>query len=275
MLAMRAAGPPADISDASSFADLRLFALAHVIFVVLTVLLFTDQCEGLPGMLPNHQFSIGGIEYISEKLMDCKHSSSWWTTLPQSIGVMISVLMIQNYITFSTLSHNTDKNVYDVMHIALSILNVAAWGALLEFDHRKTTPYAIDVKRIHMIFVVVFLTSFFLVHAATSRRYYYSPVRETHHAQLRRYSYYTADAVYVIGCVLFCVFALLSNVYHAIIIEYVVAFLFWCLATTSFIILVRIRLAQAALPATRSFQAVPLIKAPLERVVPEYSAVRR
>jgi len=164
--------------------------------------------------------------------------------------------MIQNYVTFSTLSHNTDKNVYDVLHIALSIINVAAWGALLEFDHRKTTWYAIDVKSRHMVCVVVFLTTYFLVHAATSRRYFYSPVRETHHAQLRRYSYYTADAIYVLVCVLFCVFALLSNVYHAIMIEYVVALLFWSLASTSFIVLVRIRRAQAAVPASRAFQTV-------------------
>ena len=256
MLSMRAAGPPAEMSEVSSFADLRLFALAHVTFVVLTVLLLTDQCEGSPGMLPNEQFSLGGMEYISEKLMHCEHSSSWWQTLPHGIGIVLSVLMIQNYVTFSTLSHNTDKNVYDVLHIALSIINVAAWGALLEFDHRKTTWYAIDVKSRHMVCVVVFLTTYFLVHAATSRRYFYSPVRETHHAQLRRYSYYTADAIYVLVCVLFCVFALLSNVYHAIMIEYVVALLFWSLASTSFIVLVRIRRAQAAVPASRAFQTV-------------------
>jgi len=235
---MRAVGAPAKTPDASSFADLHFFALAHASFAIFTVLLVTDRCEGSTDMLPNYEYSIRGMEYISEKLMDCQHSSSWWQTLPHAICVVLSLLMIQSYITFSTLSRSADKDVADLLLIALSIINVAAWGALLAYNHHKKTLGTPEVQNRHMVHVVIFLTNFFLVHAATSWRYFLSPVRDTHHAQLRHLSYYTTNAVYVLVCILFSTFALVGNVYHAIMIEYLVALLFCILNSISFLVLV-------------------------------------
>jgi len=57
-------------------ATIQVFVPAHAAFVVAASLLLTDSCVS-PTMLPNDEFSLNGLEYISEKLMQCRHSATW------------------------------------------------------------------------------------------------------------------------------------------------------------------------------------------------------
>jgi len=59
-------------------AEVRVYAAAHAAFAVLSVLLVTDRCEGVPDILANPDTSWLGMEYISEKLMKCQYSASAW-----------------------------------------------------------------------------------------------------------------------------------------------------------------------------------------------------
>ena len=65
----------ADSASVVDEATIQVFVAAHGAFAVAASLLLTDSCVGKT-LLPNDEFSLGGLEYISEKLMQCRHSAN-------------------------------------------------------------------------------------------------------------------------------------------------------------------------------------------------------
>jgi len=228
-------GPVMDVES------VRVYAAAHVTFIVLVVFLLTDFCEGPATLIPNYEFSIAGMEYISEKLMVCQHSSSMWQTLPHLIGAVLSVITLQLYAVFSALSPSVAPRRNDVIFMALSIVHVTAWGALTAFDHRRSTLLLDGRDTLHILSVALYLSCFCALHAMISYQYYRCSVITLRYSTLRRVSYFAVEFVHISMCVLFCIFAMINNVFHAILIEYIVAALFCGLNLASFAILLRVR----------------------------------
>ena len=129
----------------------------------------------------------------------------------------------------------------DVIFMAVSVAVVAGWGALSAFDHRRSSMLLPGQDELHIVSVVVFLGGFCTLHAMISHWYYIKSPFSMRFARLRRASYFAVEGVHIVMCVLFSVFAMLSNVFHAILIEYIVATLFCSLNVLSFVILLRVR----------------------------------
>jgi len=220
--------------------SVRVYTAAHVTFIALAVLLLSDFCEGPVSLIPNYEFSIAGMEYISEKLMVCQHSTSWWHTLPHVIGAVLSIITLQHYAVFRALKH-TAIDAYDVVFMLLTVGTVAAWSSLIAFDHRKSTVFIAGNDSLHIASVVVFLTGFCALHGMISLQYYRSTAYTLRFSTVRRVSYFAVEGLHIAMCVLFSIFAMVSNVYHAILIEYIVALLFVGLNLASFAILLRVR----------------------------------
>ena len=223
-----------------SDADVRVYACAHVTFVVLSVFLVTDRCEGSPRMLQNPDTSWFGMEYISEKLMACHYSVSAWHVMPRVLGLSFSVVMLQHFATFNALPSPQALPWQKSVFVALIVASTFGWGLIIDFDHRKA--FAEDAYEYvwHFVGVGIFLASFCTMHAQVSWRYAAARAMVPHFAEVRRYSYVAADALYVATCVVFCVTALMNHVYHAILLEYVIFLLFIVMNTASFVILLRI-----------------------------------
>ena len=221
--------------------SVRVYTVAHLTFIVLAVLLLADYCEGPVTLLPNYEFSVAGMEYISEKLMVCQHSSSLWQTLPNVLGAVLSVITIQHYALFCALKPSMTPRRNDVIFMALSVAQVAAWGALIAFDHRRSTMLLAGHDTLHIVSVFVFLSCFCALHAMISYRYYRCRVFTLRYSTLRRVSYFAVEGVHIGMCVLFSIFAMINNVFHAIIIEYIVGALFCGLNLASLAILLRVR----------------------------------
>jgi len=220
--------------------SVRIYTAAHVVFIALALLLLLDFCEGHTSLLPNYEFSIAGMEYISEKLMVCQHSTSWWQTLPHVIGAVLSIITLQHYAVFHELKH-TAIDVYDAAFMLLSVVTVAAWSSIITFDHRKSRAFVANNDNLHIASVFVFLTGFCTLHGMISYQYYRSPTHTLRYSRMRRMSYFAVEGLHIALCVLFSIFAMASNVYHAILIEYVVGILFVCLNLASLAILLRVR----------------------------------
>jgi len=220
-------------------AEVRVYAAAHCVFAALSVLLVTDRCEGAPGILPNPDTSWLGIEYISEKLMKCRISASAWRFLPGVLGVAFSVVMLQHLETFSALPAPPKDAWPRGAFVALVLATSVGWGLIVDFDHRRAFAQDAEEYPWHFAGVGVFLASFFVSHAVVSWRYAAARAMVPRYADLRRCSYLAADALYVATCVAFCVAALLSHVYHAILLEYLIFLLFLAMNTASFVIFVR------------------------------------
>lgn len=218
----------------------RVYLGAHVAFFLTSLFLLTDQCSGAPTLLRNEEFSWLGMQYISEKIMVCRHSSSLWRILPETLGLAVSVIMIQHYATFLELAPSGEHTNSNIVFMALVTSATAGWGLLISFDHRQANVDDNLVNDKHFASVALFLTSFFAVHVLVSQRYAASRALFPEHAAMRRCSYFAADALYVGACVLFCVTAIMDHVYHAILWEYVIFALFCALNTASFVILLRI-----------------------------------
>jgi len=221
--------------------SIRVYAAAHIAFFLLTILLLADFCEKAPTLMPNYEFGVAGMEYISEKLMVCQHSPTWWQTLPHIIGSVLSVIVLQLYAVFEALQPPPSPTTGDVIFMAVSVAVVAGWGALSAFDHRRSSMLLPGQDELHIVSVVVFLGAFCTLHAMISHRYYIKSPFSMRFARLRRASYFAVEGVHIVMCVLFSVFAMLSNVFHAILIEYIVATLFCSLNVLSFVILLRVR----------------------------------
>jgi len=221
-------------------AVIRVYFGAHVAFFFAALFLLTDECRGSPALLANEQFSWLGMEYISEKILMCRYSSSAWRVLPQVLGQALSVILIQHYSTFLELAPPGAQTNANVLFLFLLVATTAGWGLLISFDHRLAHAADSPVDHWHFASVGLFLGCFFIIHVWISQRYAASRALCTEHAAMRRCSYFAADALYVGACVLFCVTALLEHVYHAILLEYVIFALFFTLNTASFVILVRI-----------------------------------
>lgn len=220
--------------------EVRVYAAAHAAFAVLSVLLVTDRCEGRPDILANPDTSWLGMEYISEKLMKCQHSPSAWRWLPGLLGVAFSVVMLQHLSTFDALPLPREHAWPRPAFVALVLANSVGWGLIIDFDHRRALAGEAEEFVWHFAGVGVFLLSFLASHVVVSWRYAESRAMMPRYAHLRRCSYLAADALYVATCVLFSVAALLSRVYHAILLEYLIFALVWAMNTASFVILVRL-----------------------------------
>ena len=232
-----------------SDAHVGVYAAAHAAFAVLSLMLVTDRCEGKLGMEPNPDTSWLGMEYISEKLMQCHYLSSAWRLLPGVLGLAFTVVMLQHLATFDALPGARTQAWPRPAFVALVLATSVGWGLIVDFDHRP--PFAGDAPEYvtHFAGVGIFLVSFCVLHIIVSWRYAASRAIEPQYAGLRRCSYLAADVLYVATCVVFCVTALLSHMYHAILLEYVIFLLFICMNTVSFVILVRFHAWQESLPS--------------------------
>ena len=223
-----------------SDAHVRIYAAAHTVFAVLSLMLVTDRCEGAPGILANPDKSWLGMEYISEKLMKCRYSSSAWRLLPGVLGLAFSVVMLQHLATFDALPAPPTRAWPRPAFVALIVATSVGWGLIIDFDHRPAFAAVVPEFAWHFLGVGIFLVSFCVLHFIVSWRYAVARAMMPQYADLRRYSYVATDALYVATCVVFCVTALLSHVYHAILLEYLIFLLFIAMNTTNFVILVRI-----------------------------------
>jgi len=226
-----------------------VYAAAHVVFAVLSLMLVTDRCEGKSGILANPDTSWLGIEYISEKLMKCHYSSSAWRLLPGVLGLAFSVVMLQHLATFDALSSASTQALPRPAFVALVLATSVGWGLIVDFNHRQAFAGDAHQHVKHFVGVGIFLVSFCVLHIIVSWRYAASRAIVPQYAGLRRCSYVAADALYVATCVGFCVTALLSHVYHAILLEYVIFLLFIVMNTASFVILLRICAWRERLPS--------------------------
>ena len=84
--------------------SMGIFVAAHVAFVVLGVLLLNDVCTGPDTFPVGKDKSVLDLEFISEKIMVCHYATSRWAWLLESIGVALSVIMIQNTETLQALA---------------------------------------------------------------------------------------------------------------------------------------------------------------------------
>ena len=236
-------------------ATLRVYFAAHAVLVLASALMLIGSCEGSPLLLPNAERSVGGLEFISETLMQCQHSASLAQRLPQIIGSVMSVIMLQNLATFQTLAPTPGRNVWDCVFGVLLVLTVLTWGLLISNDHHPHRVLNVHWANAelthaqHVYSVVSFMACYFAVHVLISRWYMAQRAMHSRFAMLRRVSYFAADTIYILLCVLFSVFAVISNVYHAIMIEYVVALLFFTLNAMSLVVLTRINEWQLLQPS--------------------------
>jgi len=195
-----------------------LFVAAHVSFLVLVFMLCVDVC-GSSRDFPGTQRSVFGLEFISEKLMVCRHSGSRWVGVPHAIGVALSLLLVQNLHTLRALypDHRC------LPHAVASVLCVWGWAVVIRYDHRRPVPSAREEWVPHMWGVGVFLSTFFALHVSVAYRYLRFHAMVPKHAELRRYSYMAWDTVYVLAACVFLVLILAGHIFQAIIVEYVVA----------------------------------------------------
>jgi len=230
-------------------AEIRVYACAHALFVVFSVFLITDRCEGPPVMLPNPDTSWLDMEYISEKLVMCRHTSSAWHYTPGLLGLFFSVVMLQHFATFKALPVQHAHSWQNSVFVALIVATALGWSMIIGFDHRPFFAHDEPEYVWHFVGVGIFLVSFCVLHVQVSWRYAASIAMMPRYGNIRRYSYVAADALYVATCVLFCITTLLNHVYHAILLEYVVFLLFLVMNTASFVILIRICAWQAQPPS--------------------------
>jgi len=232
---------------------LRVFVSAHAAFAVLALLLLTNVCEASPDVEPNVGYSVGNLEYISEKLMQCEYSPTQWHRLPQVISAVMWLILLQHYATFVALAPEGSPHQHNGWDLLFQVLVVGSIIVVGRADPARPPPHVPEARvgaaaheqQCHVHSVLVFMSCFFGVHVLVSLRYLSAHARHPRFAMLRRCSYFAVDAVYAALCVLFCVFAILSKVSHAIFIEYVVALLFYTLNTASLIILLRISASEA------------------------------
>ena len=220
--------------------EVGVYAAAHALFLILSVFLVTDRCEASPAMLPNPDISWMGMEYISEKLVKCRYTTSAWYLLPGLLGLLFSVIMLQHFDTFNALpvehAHSWQKGLF----VALIVASSLGWSMIVGYDHRQA--FAGDQLEFewHFTGVGIFLVCFCVLHGQVSWRYAASRAMMPRYGGFRRCSYVAADALYVGTCLVFCITALLNHVYHAILLEYLIFLLFITMNTTSFVILIRI-----------------------------------
>ena len=232
-----------------SDAEIRVYACAHALFVLFSVFLVTDRCEGSPAILANPDTGWIGMEYISEKLVKCRYTSSAWHLMPGLLGLFFSVVMLQHFATFQALPVQHALSWQNSVFVALIVATTLGWSMIIGFDHRPAFAQAEPEYVWHFAGVGIFLVSFCALHVQVSWRYAASRAMMPRYGDVWRYSYVAADALYVATCVLFCITALLNHVYHAIVLEYIIFLLFVVMNTASFVILIRICAWQAQPPS--------------------------
>ena len=158
-------------------------------------------------------------------------------------------MILQHLDTFDALPAPREEPFPRPAFVALVLATSLGWGLIIDFDHRRALAGEAEEFVWHFVGVGVFLASFLVLHVVVSWRYAVSRAMMPRYAEMRRCSYLAADALYVATCVLFCLMALLSHVYHAFLLEYLIFALVVAMNTASFVILVRICAWPAPLPS--------------------------
>jgi len=215
-----------------------LFVVAHVAFLVLGLFILNDVCAGPDTFADGKDSSALGLEYISEKIMVCHYATSRWAWLPESIGVALSVIMVQHMHTLQALAaHAHTHSPWTVLN---ALLDTVGWGLLVLNDHRKPMKGARNEFEMHLAGVGLFVFSLLTVHAQIAYRYLYFQAIRVDYAQARRYTYIAGDSLYLCLVLGFLVLVFVRQAYHAIIIEYVLALVVVVLNTLSLSLLVRL-----------------------------------
>jgi len=142
-----------------SDAEIRVYACAHALFVLFSVFLVTDRCEGSPAILPNPDTGWIGMEYISEKLVKCRYTSSAWHLMPGLLGLFFSVVMLQHFATFQALPVQHAHPWQNSVFVALIVATTLGWSMIIGFDHRPAFAQAEPEYVWHFAGVCIFLVS--------------------------------------------------------------------------------------------------------------------
>jgi hypothetical protein len=215
-----------------------LFVAAHVAFLVLGLLILNDVCAGPDTFPVGKDSSALGLEYISEKIMVCHYATSRWAWLPESIGVALSVIMIQHMHTLQALAAHA--HTHPPWIVLNALLGTVGWGLLVLNDHRKPVQDARNEFELHLFGVGLFVFSLFAVHALIAYRYLHFQAIRVDYAKARRYTYVAGDSVYICLVLGFLVLVFVRQAYDAIIVEYVLALVVVGLNTLSLLLLVRL-----------------------------------
>jgi len=215
-----------------------IFFAAHVAFVVLGLLLLNDVCTGPNTFQVGKDKSVLDLEFISEKIMVCHYATSRWVWLPESIGVALSVIMIQNMETLQALT--TCAQTHPPWLVLNALLGTVGWGLLVLNDHRRPVTTAADELPLHLGGVGLVVLSFLLVHVLLAYHYLCFEAICVDYATARRYIYIAGDSVYICLVLVFLVLVFVRQVYQAIIIEYVLALVVVLLNMISLSLLARL-----------------------------------
>jgi len=199
------------------------FACAQCVFAGIGIALVCGVCSPLGPWQPSVNRNGVGLEYISEKLMHCNHSSRGLDYLPLLMSVAFSVVLLQIIETWRLLFRSRSA-APDLLFVACAVVCLVGWSMLVRYDHRDMQDAYSSMDHMHATGVVVFMVTFLLLHAASSWTYAedIASVNLTRFAVFRREAYIFSDILYVVVCVVFAVFVILQHNEGAITTEYII-----------------------------------------------------
>jgi len=229
------------------------FACAQGVFAGLGIALLSGVCSPVGSWQPSVNRNGVGLEYISEKLMHCNHSPRGLDYIPLLLSVAFSVIMMQLLETWRLL-YRRKSAVCDAVFTACAVLCLFGWCMLVRYDHRDRRDAFSGMDGMHAAGVVLFMSTFLVLHAALSWAYAEDivSVNLTSFAIFRRQAYVASDVLYVIVCVVFAVLVVLDRNGGAITAEYIILLAFEALNIANIYILSRLEARAAPKPVGSS-----------------------